>query len=348
MDAVQTAAFLESAVRHICDNFPKRHVWNMPHLEGCRDWLKHRVVEMGYALNKDTGFTAKFWTDPHGTQATEWVENLLITIPGTDPNAKHLIIGAHYDSRCGMAEQQSKAPAFHPLSLEPGDDGYEYQDTPGANDNASAVAALLWLLEELRGKQLQRTLIVAFWVNEEYPFYRNYWKKGRKKKGVKFTADGLGSFQHAETVTPETVLGTIALDTIGCYDDGRGYASKDAPLWKRLAVGSLFPDEHDFVAFLTDAKYLSFTRDAAGFFRQTPDTPRLVVKGIPGAKLIDQGWSDDWSFWERGIPAFCITDTAYIRSQNYHRITDTPEYLNYPVFANVAQGIKSTVLGLCG
>lgn len=347
MDAVQTAAFLESSVRHICDNYPRRHVWNLPHLEACREWLKGRVAGMGYTVVPQP-FEASFWKDLQGTPATARVENLLITIPGTDPNAKTLIIGAHYDSRCGMAKQQSRAPAFHPSPLKPGDEGYEYQDTPGANDNASAVAALLWLLEELKGKTLQRALKLAFWVNEEYPFYRNYWKKGRKIDGVTFKADGLGSFFHAREEDPKKVLGTIALDTLGCYDDDRGYASKDASMAKRLAVQSLFPSKHDFVAFLTDARYLSFTKKAARIFRETPETPRLFIKGLPGAESFDWGWSDDWSFWEHDIPAFCITDTAYIRSQNYHRITDTPEYLNYPVFAKVAQGIKATVLGLCG
>ncbi|HMO49802.1 MAG TPA: M28 family peptidase [Kiritimatiellia bacterium] len=346
MTTAATETALRNAVTHICDHFPRRHVWNPAQLNGCRDWLRQQVEQMGYHVEPDE-FTAAFWTDANGTASTLKVANLLIDIPGTDPNAKKLIIGAHYDARCGMAEQQSKKPAFFDGPLEPSHPSYFYQDTPGANDNASSVAALLVLLDHLRGKTLRRPLQVAFWVNEEYPFYKNYWAKGRKKDKITFTANGLGSFHHAQSLAPEKILGAIALDTIGCYDEGQGYASKDAPWWKRKLVEQVFPKEHDFVAFLTDYRHLDFTRQVAELFRAVPDTPRLIVRGLPAAKDFNWGWSDDWSFWKRGIPAFCVTDTAFIRSQHYHRITDTPETLNYPAFAKVVRGLQETVDKLC-
>ena len=34
-------------------------------------------------------------------------------------------------------------------------------------------------------------------------------------------------------------------------------------------------------------------------------------------------FSDQWSFWEHGLPAVMVTDTAFYRNPNYHRPTDT-------------------------
>jgi hypothetical protein len=46
-------------------------------------------------------------------------------------------------------------------------------------------------------------------------------------------------------------------------------------------------------------------------------------------------WSDDWSFWRQGIPAFSFTDTAFLRHDHYHEISDTEEKLNYASMADV-------------
>jgi hypothetical protein len=51
-------------------------------------------------------------------------------------------------------------------------------------------------------------------------------------------------------------------------------------------------------------------------------------------------WSDDWSFWQEGIPAFCVTDTAFQRSDSYHELEDTPDQLDYEPMAEVVSGLK--------
>jgi Zn-dependent M28 family amino/carboxypeptidase len=346
MNQLATEKALRNAVTHICARYPRRHVWNVSHLAGCRDWIKSQVEGMGYEV-KQQSFIASYWSNHLGAPATLEVSNLIVDIPGTDPRAKTMIVGAHYDARCGMAKQQSRMPAFFDAPLAPDHPSYFYQDTPGANDNTSAVAALLVLLDQLRGKTLRRPLQVAFWVNEEFPFFKNHWANGRKHNGVTYHAAGIGSLEHARALNPDEILGAIVLDAIGCYDDGQGYASKDANWLRRFAVQQIFPKQHDYVAFLTDARYLGFTRRAARLFRAVPDTPRLIVRGLPAARNFNWGWSDDWSFWKCGIPAFCVTDTAFIRSQHYHRITDTPETLNYPTLARVVQGLQATTERLC-
>jgi len=57
-----------------------------------------------------------------------WAPNVLCEIPGTDPNAPAVVIGAHYDSR----STSSTSPT---------------QRAPGADDNGSGSAAILEILK---------------------------------------------------------------------------------------------------------------------------------------------------------------------------------------------------------
>ncbi len=70
------------------------------------------------------------------------VRNLEALLAGS--GRRSIVIGAHYDSVFGA---------------------------PGANDNASGVAALLELARALRGWQPRHTIRFAFFVNEEPPYF---------------------------------------------------------------------------------------------------------------------------------------------------------------------------------
>ena len=70
--------------------------------------------------------------------------NLAALLPGTSPGASPLLVGAHYDT-CGP--------------------------TPGADDNAAAIAAVLAAVTHLQAKPLARDLIVAFFDAEEPPYF---------------------------------------------------------------------------------------------------------------------------------------------------------------------------------
>jgi len=103
--------------------------------------------------------------------------NLEVTIPGTRPDLPYLIVGAHYDT----------APT-----------------TPGADDNTSAVAALLEMIRTLRGKKLKRSLRCVFYDCEEPPH---------------FATSQMGSFQDARLIRErgDAVLGMICLESIGYF-----------------------------------------------------------------------------------------------------------------------------------
>jgi hypothetical protein len=58
------------------------------------------------------------------------------------------------------------------------------------------------------------------------------------------------------------------------------------------------------------------------------------------------GWSDHWSFWQVGVKAMMVTDTAIFRYRHYHRTTDTPERIDYTRLARVTLGLEKVVRSL--
>ena len=51
--------------------------------------------------------------------------------------------------------------------------------------------------------------------------------------------------------------------------------------------------------------------------------------------------SDHLSYWDEGYPALMLTDTAMCRNTHYHRASDTPEKLNYPVMALLTERVAA-------
>ena len=76
--------------------------------------------------------------------------------------------------------------------------------SPGANDNGSAVAALLELSRLFKGQSTGRTLRFVAFANEEPPFFKTR---------------SMGSFLYAEKCSKakENIVGMLSLETIGYY-----------------------------------------------------------------------------------------------------------------------------------
>ncbi len=50
-------------------------------------------------------------------------------------------------------------------------------------------------------------------------------------------------------------------------------------------------------------------------------------------------FSDHLNYWQRGIPAVMITDTAFFRNTEYHQKGDTADRLDYERIAQVVDGV---------
>ncbi len=137
------------------------------------DFIEESFVGAGYKVSRQ-GYEVSLY-DLEGREC----HNLEVEIIGSEKPDEIVLIGAHYDSLEG---------------------------TPGANDNASGVAALLAHARAFVDKKPVRTLRFVAFTNEEPPY---------------FQSNDMGSFVYARRCRErkENVVAMLSLETIGYYTD---------------------------------------------------------------------------------------------------------------------------------
>ena len=306
-DTQSLEAGLKKHVYHLAGTIGERNAYLPGTMEKSCSYLEKEWKDMGYGVNRHP--VALGTERSFDKAAGQTVYNLEVLKPGSKQSAPVLVIGAHYDTRVGMPDWNKHGPV---LAAKTG--------TPGANDNASGIAALLELSRALKNIPTQRPILFVAYANEEAPF---------------FQTSSMGSLVHARSLkerkTP--VLGMISLETLGCYSPRENKKRSSA-----VAAGLAgLPDRCDYVAFLSTNTGKNFSREAAGKFTANCRFPiRSAVfpyytKGV--------AWSDDWAYMKQGIPSFAVTDTAFLRCDDYHETSDTPEKLDYHSFAEVTNGL---------
>ena len=208
-----------------------------------------------------------------------------------NPPQATIVVGAHYDTVPG---------------------------SPGADDNASAVAALIELAG-LLGRERLPIRFVAF-ANEELPY---------------FMGPDMGSWVSAKRSRDrgEKLCAMLSLEMLGYYSDEPGSQRYPAPL------GLFYPDRGNYIAFVGDLGAFRLVRKCFLKFKKNSSFPAQWLSGpasIPGVTH-----SDHWSFRNLGFPAIMVTDTAYNRNPHYHQASDTPDTLDYPRMAAVTLGLAA-------
>jgi Zn-dependent M28 family amino/carboxypeptidase len=209
-----------------------------------------------------------------------------------------VVIGAHYDTVRG---------------------------SPGANDNASGVAALLELARLLKEFRPKREIRLVAFVNEEQPF---------------FATEGMGSWRYAKRCASrgESVSAMLSLETIGYYSDQPGSQHYPFPF------GLFYPSRGNFIAFVGNLRSGMLVRKVVESFRRNADFPSEAV-AAPGW-MTGIGWSDHWAFWKEGYPALMVTDTALFRYAEYHTSADTHEVVDVERTARVVHGLAAVIRDL--
>ena len=192
-------------------------------------------------------------------------------------------------------------------------------DSPGADDNASALAVLLEVAHRIGSRPSQRPIqFIAFCLEEE---------------GL------LGSQAYAAHLAAmqQSVYGALVLECVGYARDEEG--SQKIPPGVPIAV----PSVGNFLAVIGNQASAGLTQSVSqAMGRHLPIVP-LVVPGN-GELLPDTRRSDHTSFWEQGFPAVMLTDTANFRNPHYHRPTDTIDTLNLDFMVSVADAVTAVVM----
>ena len=262
----------------------ERNLWSYGALEQAAQYISTRLTAAGYTPRRQTFELAKL---P--------LSNVEAVLQGTTHGAEIVVVGAHYDTVVGC---------------------------PGANDNATGVAAVLELAQRFSGRRQPRTIRFVAFVNEEPPF---------------FQTEHMGSAVYANALRSgdERVAGMLSLETMGYYSEERGSQRYPAPM------ATVYPDVGNFIGFVADvASARLLWRARRAFKRRTsfPLQSATVPAAIPGV-----GWSDHWAFWQAGYPAMMVTDTAPYRYPWYHTADDTPEKVDCDRLAHVVDGLEAVI-----
>lgn len=290
---------LKSHVATLCAS--ERNTGNCPEgLERAANYLAGAFQGLDYQVSRQ-----EFRAD--GVLCAN-VEALPSTFVGYDK--PHYIIGAHYDSAPG---------------------------TPGADDNASAVAILLELARIFAGKPCAEALRFVAFTNEEPPH---------------FCTSNMGSVVHAKSCRQrdENVAGMICLESLGVFTNEPdsqslgliGFLGIPEELNHFCRLSGVDPTIGNFLAIVGNEISRDFMDSFDAGLERDDDLPVLSTDFLGDFLRL----SDHLSYWDEGYPAIMLTDTAMCRNTHYHRSSDTPEKLNYHRMALLTRRIATAVEAL--
>jgi uncharacterized membrane protein YkvA (DUF1232 family) len=233
------------------------------------------------------------------------------------------VIGAHLAEEGDSPHEERGQSPFPPLIIAAHYDTVEA--SPGADDNASALAVLLEVARSLRDVPLARSVrFIAFCLEEE---------------------NLLGSLAYAASLQAdnEEICGAIVLECVGYARSEEG--SQQKPSGVPIAV----PTVGDFLGIVGNAASAHLVKAVEAAATQAVPNLRTISIVVPGngELLPDTRRSDHAAFWHHGYPAVMLTDTANFRNPHYHQPTDTLDTLNLAFMEQVARAVTAAALALC-
>ena len=220
--------------------------------------------------------------------------NVLGTLDGTDRGRPWVVVGAHFDS---------------------------VARSPGADDNASGVAAMLEAARLLaRARPAATVQFVGFNLEEIQNPFRAF-RLGNDVHALGSFRIGSRAYARRLRARGQAVAGALVLEMLGFTGPRQRVPATVRLLAKVPKVG-------DFLAAIGDAGsrnlLAAFARAAEGVVPLVPVTVPLRGWAAPDVRR-----SDHARLWDVGYPALLLTDTAELRNPHYHRPSDTPETLDY-------------------
>ena len=282
------ASRMKEDVRFLTEIRPFRNYQNLESLENVVTYIKEQLSDI------NVGHAEQRWL----AEGNEY-KNILCSYQ--PQKQKRLIMGAHYDV-C--------------------------DDTPGADDNASAVSGLLETIRLLfqSKSELDYGIDFVFYCLEEPPFF------GTKK---------MGSYVHAKSVSKnkDNIIGMICYEMIGYFSDEKN--SQDFPI---PGLSLIYPSRGNFIMTVGIPEYNAFNKKVFKGMKSQSKVPVYNFSHRLGKPLASM--SDQRNYWQFDIPALMINDTSFMRNDNYHRLSDDMETLDYDKMSEVINSMMRCLISL--
>ena len=252
---------------------PRHARWDPLGLMNVRQLVRERLGSLG-ELEEHSFLNA-------GEEGT----NLILKLPGRNPKRRPLLIGAHYDG---------------PLH------------SPGADDNASGVVALLELARRWSKNPPPRPVWLVAFDQEEWGMV------GSAALAQELKANG----QELKLM--------VSLEMLAFTSDQQDYPHS--------VMEAVYGKRGDYIALVANTSAGLMLPGLSRAMGQQVKTKVLPIpkkgRDIPEARL-----SDHSPFWDQGYNALMVTDTSFLRNPNYHQMSDTVETLDLPFFCRVVEGL---------
>jgi Zn-dependent M28 family amino/carboxypeptidase len=288
-DHLQIEANLRLHVDRLAGLIGPRYLAKPKSIEATTGYIENQWSDMGFSVERET-------YDALGADAS----NLIVVRPGNQRADEIVLLGAHYDT---------------------------VSTTPGADDNASAVAVLLEVSRLLREHAGKRTARYVAFACEEPPY---------------FNLDSMGSQYHARQarLRGDKIAGMLCLEMVGYYRDELG--SQMIPPAIPRPFHRLLPKQGNFLAAVGNlSSWKLVWQFRRGFKRGTRKMPLFSI-ALP--EIVSEiRLSDNSSFWDQNYPALMLTDTSFLRNPHYHQETDTPDTLDYLRMTEVTLGVAGAM-----
>lgn len=194
----------------------------------------------------------------------------------------------------------------------------------GADDNASGTTGLLELARLLDTVRTGQRIDLVAYTLEEPPY---------------FNSKNMGSYVHAQSLVRDSasVTGMVCLEMIGYFNETKH--TQDYPI---KLLKWFYGSRGNYITLVNKMRPGSFARSFTRKYRHRSTLTAKQFKGPVSLPGID--FSDHRNYWNAGISAVMITDTAFYRNKNYHEPTDTMDKLDT---VRMAQVIDALFVTLC-
>jgi Zn-dependent M28 family amino/carboxypeptidase len=220
-------------------------------------------------------------------------QNLVLNLPANRVGEKSaIVIGAHYDAVPG---------------------------TPGADDNATGVAALLELARALSAQPARYPIRLVAFDLEEYGMV------------------GSGYYATELHQQNQSIRLMLSLEMLGYCNQTPG-SQKYPPGLKYF-----YPDRGNFIGFIGNLPTLPDLLHLSHHTRKAGVPSEWLPAGMKGQIVQETRLSDHAPFWDYGYRAIMVTDTAFLRNPHYHQPTDRLETLDMNFLTGVCQGLISGI-----